>query len=113
MSDCIFCKIYEGKIPSTKVFEDKNVIGFKDLHPLAAKHYLFIHKNHTSNINEMAQSPHDIADVFHAIKEFTQKEGLDQKGFRVVTNLGPDAGQTVFHTHFHILSGEKLGSFGK
>jgi histidine triad (HIT) family protein len=60
----------------------------------------------------MASSPNDIAEVFAAIAKFTKSEKLDEKGFRVVTNLGPDAGQTVFHTHFHILSGEKLGGFG-
>ena len=109
--DCIFCKITDKKIPATLVFENNNVIGFKDLHPLAKIHYLFIHKNHSDDINQM--DPSHVAEVFSAINEFTKKEKLDQEGFRVVTNLGPHAGQTVFHTHFHILAGEKLGGFGK
>lgn len=109
--DCIFCKIADKKIPSTFVFENDNVVGFKDLHPLAKIHYLFIHKHHSDNINQM--NPHHVAEVFSAIAEFTKSEKLDEQGFRVVTNLGPHSGQTVFHTHFHVLAGEKLGGFGK
>lgn len=112
MSDCIFCKIVAGSIPSTKVFENDQVIAFNDLRPQAAKHVLFIHKKHTRDVNDMSQDSSQIADVFHAIKEFTVKDKLDQKGFRVVTNLGEHAGQTVFHTHFHVLGGEPLGHFG-
>ena len=113
-NDCIFCKIIEGKIPSSKVFENENVLAFKDLHPQASKHFLFVHKSHTPNINEMvlANSSH-IGEVFSAIQQFSSQEKLDQSGFRIVTNLGPDAGQTVFHTHFHLLGGEPLKGFGR
>lgn len=113
MSDCIFCKIVEGKIPSTKIFEDENVIGFKDLRPQAKIHQLFIHKKHTRDVNELAKNdPQELSDVFNAIRHYTEKEGLTKDGFRVVTNMGPNAGQTVFHTHFHVLAGEPLGHFG-
>jgi len=113
MSDCLFCKIVKGEIPSTKVFENESVYGFEDLHPLAKKHLLFIHKEHTKNINDMVtSSPEQLADVFSAINEYTTSNGIVENGFRVVSNLGPDAGQTVFHTHFHVLFGEKLGRFG-
>lgn len=111
-ADCIFCKIIRGEIPSTKIYEKGNVTGFVDLHPQAKIHLLFVHKNHTSNINEMSLDPQTIGEVYQAIAEYTKKEGLDNGGFRVVTNLGRDAGQTVFHTHFHVLSGERLGHFG-
>jgi histidine triad (HIT) family protein len=113
-ADCIFCKIVEGKIPSTKIFENEKVLAFKDLHPHAALHYLFIHKNHTKDINELSDNdPEQLQDLFQAMSQVTKKEGLDQKGFRIVTNMGPQAGQTVFHTHFHLLAGEQLGRFGR
>lgn len=113
MSDCIFCKIVEGKIPSTKIYEDEKVVGFKDLRPQAAIHQLFIHKIHTKDINELSKNdPSQLLDLFHAIRLYTEKDGLAKDGFRVVTNQGPNAGQTVFHTHLHVLSGEMLGHFG-
>lgn len=113
-ADCIFCKIVDGQIPSTKVFENDKVLGFKDLQPHASIHYLFIHKNHTKDVNDTVTSdPQQLVDIFAAIRELTTKEQLDQKGFRVVTNLGPHAGQTVFHTHFHLLGGEQLRGFGR
>jgi len=113
MSDnCLFCKIIKGDIPSTRIYESDRVIGFVDLHPQAKKHFLFVHKNHTSNINEMAYDGHSLVDVYQAIAEFTKKEQLDFSGFRVVTNQGKHSGQTVFHTHFHVLGGEHLGHFG-
>lgn len=112
MDNCIFCKILKNEIPSKKVYEDDNVYGFVDLYPQAKTHLLFIHKSHTSNINEMANDPKAIGEVFTAIQTYTRSESMDQDGFRVVTNLGPQAGQTVFHTHFHVLAGEKLGRFG-
>jgi histidine triad (HIT) family protein len=113
MSDCIFCKLVHGKIPSTKVYEDEAVVGFKDLRPQAAIHQLFVHKRHTRDINDLAKSdPAQLADLFAAIAAYTEREGLTREGFRVVTNLGPYAGQTVFHTHLHVLAGEPLGTFG-
>jgi len=111
MEDCIFCKIYQGKIPSKKVYEDENVFAFHDINPLAKIHILFIHKKHTANVNGL--STIHVGQVFTAIKNFTAGSELEQKGFRVVTNTGADAGQTVFHAHFHVLGGEKLGGFGK
>ncbi len=113
MSDCIFCKIVEGKIPSTKVFENQNVLGFVDLHPQAKIHLLFIHKSHTKNVTEMAGNPDQIAQTFAGIAEYAQTSGLDSSGYRVVTNNGEQAGQSVFHTHFHIVAGEQLGRFGR
>lgn len=109
-ADCLFCKIIRGEIPSTKIYEKGNVTGFVDIFPQAKVHLLFVHKNHSTNVNEMATQ--DIGEVFAAIAEYTAKESLGNGGFRVVTNVGKDAGQTVFHTHFHVLSGEKLGRFG-
>lgn len=111
MDDCLFCKIYQGKIPSKKVYEDDNVFAFHDIHPLAATHVLFIHKKHTANVNGL--STIHVGQVFTAIKNFTTGSELERNGFRVVTNSGADAGQTVFHAHFHLLGGEKLAGFGR
>lgn len=114
MSDCLFCKIIKGEIPSKKVFENELVFAFEDIHPMAKIHHLFIHKKHTHDINSLiGNDPDQVKDVYHAIKEWTESTELKKNGFRVVTNCGPDAGQTVFHTHFHVLGGEKLGRFGK
>jgi histidine triad (HIT) family protein len=113
-SNCIFCKIIEGKIPSKKVFENDVVIGFEDLAPQAAKHLLFIHKSHTTDVGQMMLSgPKQVEEIFLAITHYTRDTGLDRSGFRVVTNQGKNAGQTVFHSHFHLLGGEPLGHFGR
>lgn len=112
-SNCLFCKILKGEIPSSKVFENDRVFAFADIHPQAKEHYLFVHKKHTANINEMSSDGVSIAEIFSAITEFTKDTLLMKEGFRVVTNLGPNAGQTVFHTHFHVVGGEPLGHFGK
>jgi len=111
-SQCLFCKIKSGEIPSKKVFESDQVIGFHDLHPQAKLHVLFIHKNHTNNINEMSHDGEALKEVFSAIAQFTKNNKLDESGFRVVTNIGKHGGQTIFHTHFHVLAGEPLGPFG-
>lgn len=112
-TSCLFCKIVEGNLPAQKVYEDEFVVGFRDLFPQAKIHILFIHKNHSNNMNHLVDTPADLVQIFNAIKYYTVQEGLEQSGFRIVTNTGPDAGQTVFHTHVHILAGEKLGTFGK
>lgn len=113
MQDCIFCKIIEGTIPSTKVFENENVVGFVDLHPQAKIHLLFLHKTHTTDVTEMSANPMSIGQVFQGIAEYAKSKGLDQAGYRVVTNNGREAGQSVFHTHFHVVGGEHLGRFGR
>lgn len=110
MNDCLFCKILKKELPSEKVYENEKVYAFKDIYPMAKEHVLFIHKNHSKNFSEM--NDEDMLDVFRAIKEYTKSESLIEKGYRVVTNINEYGGQTVFHTHFHVLSGEKLKGFG-
>jgi histidine triad (HIT) family protein len=113
MNDCLFCKIVKGEIPATKVYEDEKVIGFKDLRPQAKIHHLFIHKNHSKNLNDLiSQEPTQASEILGAITYYASQEKLVEPGYRVVTNIGPNAGQTVFHTHFHLLGGEGLGHFG-
>ncbi len=112
MSDCLFCKIITDEIPSTKVYEDEFVYAFKDINPLAKEHYLFISREHSTNVNDMADNPEEISHIFRAIKIFTQSNELEKNGFRVVTNINEHGCQTVFHTHFHVLGGEQLRGFG-
>jgi histidine triad (HIT) family protein len=113
MNDCLFCNILKGDTPSNKVFENEDVFAFEDIFPMAKEHFLFIHKKHTKNVNDISKNdPSQLADIFKAINEFTESNELSKNGFRVVSNIGDDGGQTVYHTHFHVLGGEKLKGFG-
>jgi len=109
MSDCLFCNIAKGEIPSDKVFENEHVIAFRDIYPQAPVHILVVPKEHIVSALELtAENSHIAAKCFEAITEIVKSEGLD-KGFRVVTNSGPDGNQSVFHLHFHLLGGKNLG----
>ena len=108
MSDCLFCKIAGGVIPSTKVYEDETVYAFRDIAPQAPTHILVIPKAHIASVAELnAENSAVVAHIFEVIAQIARQEGLG-KGYRVVSNCGDDAGQTVHHLHFHILGGKKL-----
>ena len=110
MDDCIFCKIIAGEIPSKKLYEDDLCLAFYDIEPLAPQHFLVIPKMHFASAAEVTpENSAVVAHIFEVIARLAAREGLD--GFRVVTNCGPIAGQTVHHLHFHVLSGKQLGSF--
>jgi len=105
---CIFCKIITGEIPSTKVYEDETVYAFRDINPQAPTHILVIPKEHLASVNEVtAENSAVVAHIFEVIPQIAAAEGL-MNGYRVVSNCGPDAGQTVNHLHFHILGGQEL-----
>ena len=105
---CLFCKIVAGEIPSTKVYEDETVLAFRDIAPQAPTHILVIPKSHIASVAEITAETADIvAHIFSVIPQIAKAEGLEN-GYRVVSNCGPDAGQTVFHLHFHILGGKEL-----
>ena len=110
MSECIFCKIIAGAIPSQRVYEDDSVYAFRDIAPQAPVHILVVPKEHTaSSVADMtAENSSLAAKCLEAIAKIAKNEGLD-RGFRVVSNSGPDGGQTVFHLHFHLLGGKPLG----
>lgn len=109
MSDCIFCKIIAGEIPSDKVYEDEKVIAFRDIHPQAPVHILVVPKTHIKSAAEInADNSTEIARCYEVIAKIAQQEKLDD-GFRVINNCGENAGQTVPHIHFHILAGRPLG----
>lgn len=108
MSDCIFCKIASHEIPSTVVYEDELVVAFRDLDPQAPTHVLVIPKAHFANIADGVDAK-TLEAMAHAISEVAKAEGIEESGFRVITNAGPDAGQTVGHFHMHVLGGKPLG----
>lgn len=108
MDNCIFCKIVKGDIPSTKVYEDDDMIIIKDLNPQAPVHLLLIPKEHYANIVEMSDAQaQTLAKCLKKLSTLTDKLGL-QNGFRLVSNKGEDGCQSVGHLHIHILGGRKL-----
>ena len=110
MENCLFCKIVAGDIPSTKVYEDEKVLAFRDIAPMAPTHILVIPKQHIASVAEITAENADlVAHIFTVIPTIAQAEGL-QGGYRVVSNCGADAGQTVPHLHFHILGGTTLST---
>ena len=107
--DCIFCKIAAGEIPSTKVYEDDSVLAFKDINPLAPVHILVIPKTHIESAAHItADNSAVIAHIFEVIAQIAKEQGIDNEGFRVVSNCGENGCQSVKHLHFHILGGKKL-----
>ena len=108
MSNCLFCKIIAGEIPSTKVYEDDTVLAFRDIAPQAPTHILVIPKCHIGSVAEItAENSAVVAHIFEVIAAVAKAEGLEN-GYRVVSNCGEHAGQTVHHLHFHILGGRQL-----
>lgn len=108
MNDCLFCKIIAGEIPSTRVYEDDRILAFRDIAPQAPTHILVIPREHISGVSGItAENSGVVAHIFEVIPRIAAAEGLTG-GYRVVSNCGADAGQTVPHLHFHILGGKPL-----
>ena len=108
MSDCLFCKIVAGEIPSTKVYEDDCVLAFRDIAPQAPTHILVIPKAHIGSVAEVtAENSAVVAHIFQVIPQIAAAEGLDN-GYRVISNCGAHGCQSVKHLHFHILGGRQL-----
>ena len=106
--DCLFCKIIAGEIPSKKVYEDDNMYAFHDISPDAPVHVLVIPKAHIESMDKVTpENSAVIAKIFEKIPHIASLAGADN-GYRVISNCGPDAGQSVFHLHFHIVGGTKL-----
>ena len=109
MEDCLFCKIIKGEIPSQKVYENEEILAFKDINPLAPVHILVIPKKHIGSLAELTKDDEIlIGEIYSVINEIAKQEGIFEKGFRVVVNCGEDGGQEVKHLHFHLLGGKKL-----
>ena len=106
--DCIFCKIAAGEIPSTKVYEDEQMLAFRDLDPQAPVHILMISKVHIASADALTEeNAQVVAHIFTAAKKIAAQEGLTN-GYRIVNNCGEDGGQTVKHLHFHLLGGRAM-----
>lgn len=111
--DCIFCKIANHEIPSNFVYEDDQVVAFKDLNPVAPVHVLIVPKDHKLNLSQYSQEDEQLlGHILYVAGHIARELGIEDNGYRVVTNAGLDAGQSVMHTHFHLLGGRKL-SFDK
>jgi len=108
--DCLFCKIINGDIPSTKVFEDDLLLAFRDIDPQAPEHIIIIPKKHIASANEITpENSADIAHIWETIPKIAAQLGLTEQGYRIVNNCGAAAGQTVFHIHFHLMGGRDFG----
>lgn len=111
MEGCIFCRIINKELPSTIVYEDEKVLAFRDINPAAAFHVLIIPKQHIENVLAVDSNNGSLlVDIHIAAKKIAEKFELADKGFRLITNCGKGAGQTVFHLHYHMLSGDELGT---
>jgi histidine triad (HIT) family protein len=112
MENCLFCKIVDGQIPATIVYQDDDVIAFKDINPTAPHHILFIPKRHISSMTELTpQDGNLLGSLFAAANAIAHELGLTapDRGFRFISNVGPDGGQSVHHLHFHLIGGRQLG----
>jgi len=107
--DCLFCRIAAGEIPSTKVYEDENLLAFRDIDPKAPTHILLIPKRHIASVNEIDdENVHIVSKAYLALKNIAVQEGISGTGYRIVVNTLKDGGQTVDHLHFHLLGGRSL-----
>jgi len=108
-TSCLFCKIAARDIPADVVRESDRLLAFRDLHPQAPTHILIIPKEHIRSLAEIEEGHGDLlTDVAQAATQLARAEAIDESGWRLVTNVGPDAGQSVFHLHFHLLGGRRM-----
>ena len=109
MENCLFCKIAAGQIPSKIVYQDDDVVVFEDINPQAPQHVLIIPRRHIASVSDLTAADGTVlASIFLAAQKVARDLNLE-RGYRLVTNSGPDGGQAVFHLHFHLLGGRKLG----
>jgi histidine triad (HIT) family protein len=110
MDNCLFCKIAAGEIPAKIVYQDEDVVAFEDINPQAPRHILVIPRRHIASLADLtAEEGPLLALLFAVINRLAHKLGLTERGYRVVTSSGPDAGQDILHLHFHLLGGRKFG----
>jgi histidine triad (HIT) family protein len=109
MTDCIFCKIVSGEIKGTVVYNDEQATAFRDINPAAPTHILIVPNMHIESVNSLASEDEALmGHLFTVASQLAKREGIDQTGYRLIINTGPDAGQTVFHIHVHLLGGERM-----
>lgn len=109
MENCLFCKIAAGDLPSSIVYQDEHVVAFRDINPAAPQHILIVPKRHLSSMEDLtSEDAQLLGRIFMTAKQIAHESGLEE-GYRFLTNVGPDAGQSVLHLHFHLLGGRRLG----
>ena len=109
MNDCLFCGIVDGKIKANLVYQDDAVVAFKDIAPKAPVHILIIPRKHLVGVSEIAEADRAlIGQIFQVAARLAREQGIAESGFRVVANSGADAGQSVFHLHYHLLGGRQM-----
>lgn len=109
MENCLFCKINQGEIPAEKVYDGEDVFAIKDINPQAPVHLLIIPKKHLSTLLEIEENDHEmIGSIFAVANDLAKERKLDQSGFRILANCGAEAGQSVFHIHYHLLGGRAM-----
>jgi len=107
--DCLFCKIIAGEIPSKKVYENEYVYAFHDINPVAPIHVIVIPKKHIESVNSVDESNvESVKYVFEALPKIAEVLGVKEDGYRIITNVGENGGQTIKHLHFHLIGGKKL-----
>lgn len=110
-SDCLFCRIVAGELPADVVYQTETVFAFRDLHPQAPTHVLLVPREHHPNVSALAANrPTLLSDLVNTAGEIAEREGIAESGYRLLSNTGSDAGQTVFHVHMHLLGGAWLGA---
>ncbi|MDI6777411.1 MAG: histidine triad nucleotide-binding protein [Syntrophales bacterium] len=109
MEDCIFCKIVNGLMPCSKVYEDEKTVAFDDIHPVAPVHVLVVPKQHIPTILDVGAEEMDyLSAMVAAVQEVARIKGIDQRGFKTVINCNEEGGQLIYHLHMHVLSGKRL-----
>ncbi|KXK10788.1 MAG: HIT family protein [Chloroflexi bacterium OLB14] len=113
MTDCIFCKIIAGEIPSTNVYKDEQATAFRDINPAAPTHILIVPNKHIDSVNFLTTDDEQlIGHLFMVAKNLAEKEGIAESGYRLTMNTNQEGGQTVFHIHLHLLGGRQMKGFG-
>ncbi|MBN2147865.1 MAG: histidine triad nucleotide-binding protein [Anaerolineales bacterium] len=109
MTDCAFCKIIAGQQPGKIVYQDESITAFQDIHPAAPVHILIVPNQHIGSVNEAtAEHVAVLGKLFTVARQIAEQEGIQQSGYRLIVNTGPDSGQVVFHLHMHLLGGRHM-----
>ncbi len=109
MTDCIFCKIIAGEIPSSRVFQDDQVTAFRDINPVAPTHILVVPNRHIASVNDLTQDDERlVGKLFLTARQLAEQEGISESGYRLIINNGRDGGQEVQHLHLHLIGGHKM-----
>jgi len=109
MSECLFCAIGEGKVPANRMYQDDSIVAFKDITPRAPVHILIIPRKHIASVADISEADRVlIGRIFEVAAQLARDQGIADRGYRIVVNSGADAGQSVFHLHYHLLGGRPM-----